>query len=155
MIDPQRYPRLSRIALPEDLRQFPEAELPAIAEELRAYLVDTVSSVGGHFGAGLGVIELTLALHRVFDSPRDIILWDTGHQAYVHKLVTGRFGDFDDLRQPGGLSGYPCRAESAHDWIENSHASTVLSYAHGIDVAQRVTGQKRRVVAVMSTFGRR
>lgn len=87
----------------------------------------------GHLGSNLGAVELTLALHRVFDSPNDIILWDTGHQAYVHKLVTGRQRSaFDSLRQPGGLSGYPSRTESSHDWIENSHASTVLSYAHGL-----------------------
>ncbi len=91
----------------------------------------------GHLGSNLGVVELTLALHRVFDSPDDIILWDTGHQAYVHKIVTGRRDDFATLRQAGGLSGYPSRAESEHDWIENSHASTVLSYAYGLATAEQ------------------
>ena len=90
---------------------------------------------GGHLGSNLGAVELTLAVHRVFDSPDDIVLWDTGHQAYVHKIVTGRRDDFGGLRQAGGLSGYPCRAESEHDWVENSHASTILSYAHGIATA--------------------
>ena len=105
---------------------------------------------GGHLGSNLGVVELTLALHRVFDSPRDVLLWDTGHQAYVHKIVTGRQEGFGRLRQAGGLSGYPCRAESEHDWVENSHASTILSYAHGLAVALRLHGERaRRVVAVV------
>ena len=103
-------------------------------------------------GSNLGVVELTLALHLVFDSPQDIILWDTGHQAYVHKMLTGRLDQFKTLRQPGGLSGYPSREESPHDWIENSHASTVLSYAHGLATAQEATGgDQRRVVAVWAT----
>src|SRR5690606_35080834 len=107
------------------------------------------SPAGGHLGSNLGAVELTLALHRVFDSPRDIVLWDTGHQAYVHKLVTGRKGSFGSLRQAGGLSGYPSRSESEHDWIENSHASTVLSYAHGISAAVHLKGLDRKVVAVI------
>ncbi|MGZ4694699.1 MAG: 1-deoxy-D-xylulose-5-phosphate synthase, partial [Acidimicrobiales bacterium] len=113
-------------------------------------LVRTVSKTGGHLGPNLGVVELTLALHRVFDSPNDRILWDTGHQAYVHKLLTGRQAEFTGLRQAGGLSGYPSRAESPHDWIENSHASTSLSYAHGLSVAmERAQRSDRRVVAVI------
>src|SRR5262249_20808536 len=100
--------------------------------------VDAVSKTGGHLGSNLGVVELTLALHRVFDSPHDRLLWDTGHQAYVHKIVTGRRDDFGALRQAGGLSGYPSRAESPHDWVETSHASTIVSYAHGLAVAQQV-----------------
>ena len=96
------------------------------------------------------MVELTLAVHRVFDSPRDVLLWDTGHQAYVHKMVTGRRDRFDDLRQAGGLSGYPSRAESEHDWIENSHASTILCYAHGLAEARKLRGDdERRVVAVI------
>jgi 1-deoxy-D-xylulose-5-phosphate synthase len=140
---------LESINDPADLRGLSRAELSELATEIRAFIVDTVSKNGGHLGSNLGVVELTLALHRVFDSPRDIILWDTGHQAYVHKLVTGRGADFDHLRQAGGLSGYPCREESEHDWIENSHASTVLSYAHGLDTAQRLSGGHRRIVAVI------
>src|SRR5213592_397385 len=97
----------------------------------------------------LGAVELTLALHRAFDSPRDVILWDTGHQAYVHKLVTGRRDQFPTLRQAGGLSGYPSRHESEHDWVENSHASTILSYAHGFATSMALTGQDRRVIAVV------
>jgi 1-deoxy-D-xylulose-5-phosphate synthase len=140
---------LESINDPADLRALNRAELSELATEIRAFIVDTVSKNGGHLGSNLGVVELTLALHRAFDSPHDIILWDTGHQAYVHKLVTGRCTGFDGLRRAGGLSGYPCREESEHDWIENSHASTVLSYAHGLDTAQRLTGGDRRIVAVI------
>jgi 1-deoxy-D-xylulose-5-phosphate synthase len=142
---------LDTITGPADLRALSYAELDELASEIRQFIVDAVSNVGsGHLGSNLGAVELTLALHRVFDSPRDIILWDTGHQAYVHKLVTGRKDAFADLRQAGGLSGYPCRTESEHDWIENSHASTVVSYAHGLAVAQEAEGgEARRVVAVL------
>ncbi len=114
-------------------------------------IVEQVNDSGGHLGSNLGAVELTLALHRVFDSPHDMILWDTGHQAYVHKLVTGRPRRFPTLRQQGGLSGYPSRTESEHDWIENSHASTVLSYAHGLATAQELQGEVRqhRIVAVI------
>ena len=104
MIDSQRYPRLSRIQVPADLRRFPEEELPAIAEELRAYLIEQVALVGGHFGAGLGVIELTVALHYLYQTPADRIVWDVGHQCYPHKLLTGRKDRFHTLRQKDGLS---------------------------------------------------
>ena len=117
---------------PAALRAMDEADLVALAEEVRGFLVEKVARTGGHLGPNLGVVELTLALHRVFDSPRDAIVWDTGHQSYVHKIVTGRAADFDSLRQGGGLSGYPSRSESEHDIVENSHASTALSYADGI-----------------------
>ena len=108
-----------------------------------------MTATGGHLGSNLGVVELTLALHRTFDSPKDVLLWDTGHQAYVHKLVTGRRSAFTQLRQAGGLSGYPNRTESEHDWVENSHASTILSYAHGLASAFELQGKDRRVVAVV------
>jgi 1-deoxy-D-xylulose-5-phosphate synthase len=140
---------LESINCPEDLRRLPSDQLPTLAEEIRDFIVRAVSVTGGHLGSNLGAVELTLALHRVFDSPRDILLWDTGHQAYVHKLLTGRRGEFVSLRQEGGLSGYPSRRESAHDWIENSHASTVLSYAHGLATAVARTRSDRRVVAVI------
>src|ERR1019366_3497654 len=104
----------------------------AFAVALGSFIIESVITTGGHLGSNLGAVELTLAVHRVFDSPRDVILWDTGHQAYVHKLLTGRRFGFKTLKQAGGMSGYPNRAESEHDWIENSHASTALSYAHGI-----------------------
>ena len=120
-----------------------------MAAEIRSFIVQAVSVTGGHLGSNLGAVELTLALHRVFDSPTDIVLWDTGHQAYVHKLVTGRQGMFTSLRQPGGLSGYPSRAESDHDWVENSHASTILSYAHGVATAVEAQHLDRTVVAVI------
>ena len=141
--------RLDSIRTPADLRDLGPAELRALSTEIRSRLVEAVDRSGGHLGSNLGAVELTIALHRAFDSPNDIILWDTGHQAYVHKMLTGRLADFDTLRQPGGLSGYPSRAESDHDWIENSHASTVLSYAHGLATAQAATGGGRRVVAVI------
>ncbi|MBV9368600.1 MAG: 1-deoxy-D-xylulose-5-phosphate synthase, partial [Frankiales bacterium] len=135
---------------PAELKALPPDALPALAEEIRAALVDAVCRTGGHLGPNLGVVELTIALHRVFDSPHDVLLWDTGHQAYVHKMLTGRLADFASLRQPGGLSGYPSRAESEHDWIENSHASTALSYADGIAKAFALRGETdRSVVAVV------
>ena len=142
---------LDTITGPADLRELSYPELEQLATEIRQFIVDAVSHVGsGHLGSNLGAVELTLALHRVFDSPRDIILWDTGHQAYVHKIVTGRKDEFTSLRQAGGLSGYPSRDESEHDWIENSHASTVVSYAHGLAVAQEAEGgDRRRIVAVL------
>jgi 1-deoxy-D-xylulose-5-phosphate synthase len=141
---------LDSISSPADLKVLDAAELVELAVEIRELIVRTVSESGsGHLGSNLGAVELTLAIHRVFDSPRDAILWDTGHQAYVHKLVTGRADRFDTLRTAGGLSGYPSRAESEHDWIENSHASTVLSYAYGVATAFEQRGLDRRVVAVL------
>ena len=141
--------RLDSIRTPDDLHQLGPDELRSLAAEIRERIVETVGRTGGHLGSNLGAVELTLALHRVFDSPRDAILWDTGHQTYVHKLLTGRNGEFDGLRQPGEMSGYPSRAESSHDWIENSHASTVLAYAHGLATADATRGGSRRVVAVI------
>ena len=141
---------LPGINSPSDLRSLSAENLEALAAEIRVALVDYVTKTGGHLGPNLGVVELTLALHRVFDSPKDPILWDTGHQSYVHKMVTGRANDFDTLRQEGGLSGYPSRAESIHDVIENSHASTALSYADGIAKAFEIHGESdRHVVAVV------
>jgi 1-deoxy-D-xylulose-5-phosphate synthase len=134
---------------PAAVRRLRPDELVRLAAEIRAFLIDAISSTGGHLGSNLGVVELTLALHRVFDSPRDQLVWDTGHQAYVHKLLTGRAPDFDGLRQAGGLSGYPNRTESAHDLVENSHASTALSYAYGLVRAHRLRGDDRRVVAIV------
>ncbi|HVE73915.1 MAG TPA: 1-deoxy-D-xylulose-5-phosphate synthase [Mycobacteriales bacterium] len=140
---------LSEVRNPADLKALQPGQLPALAAEIRDFLVDAVSLTGGHLGPNLGVVEITLALHRVFDSPRDRLLWDTGHQAYVHKILTGRQAGFATLRQQGGLSGYPSRAESEHDLIENSHASTALSYADGMARAYRLRGEKRHVVAVV------
>jgi 1-deoxy-D-xylulose-5-phosphate synthase len=140
---------LTRIRGPRDLDRLTPGQLTDLAEEIRAFLVDAVSRTGGHLGPNLGVVELTIALHRVFDSPRDRILFDTGHQSYVHKLLTGR-QDFSRLRSKGGLSGYPSRAESEHDVIENSHASTVLGYADGLAKANQLSGRgDRPVVAVI------
>jgi 1-deoxy-D-xylulose-5-phosphate synthase len=140
---------MESINSPADLKALGAPELEQLAHELRTFIVKAVSETGGHLGSNLGVVELTLALHRVFDSPKDILLWDTGHQAYVHKIVTGRRDDFIRLRQEGGLSGYPNRRESPHDWVENSHASTILSYAHGLAQAVESEGTDRRIVAVI------
>ncbi|HJP76649.1 MAG TPA: 1-deoxy-D-xylulose-5-phosphate synthase [Pseudonocardiaceae bacterium] len=134
---------------PDDLKRLDHEELARLADEIRSFLVAKVSRTGGHLGPNLGVVELTMALHRVFDSPHDAILWDVGHQAYVHKILTGRQDGFDDLRQREGLSGYPSRAESEHDFIENSHASTGLSYADGLAKAFQLAGARRHVVVVV------
>jgi len=142
-------PILDRITSPADLRTLSDAELRALAEEIRQFLVASVSKTGGHLGPNLGVVELTLALHRVFDSPRDRILWDTGHQAYVHKLLTRPREGFARLRKLGGMSGYPNRSESEHDFIENSHASTGLSYAAGMAEALQRQGRDDQVVVVV------
>ncbi len=136
---------LEKITCPADLRSLSEPELDELAQEIRDFIVGAVARTGsGHLGSNLGVVELTLAIHRVFDSPTDKILWDTGHLAYVHKLVTGRQAGFEQLRKAGGMSGYPCRDESEHDWIENSHASTVLSYAHGLALAAEQQAEQAR-----------
>ena len=141
---------LETISGPDDLRKLDADELAMLAAEIRAFIVRSVAVTGGHLGSNLGAVELTLAVHRVFNSPRDVILWDTGHQAYVHKIVTGRRDGFATLRQGGGLSGYPSRAESPHDWVENSHASTILSYAHGISAGiQRSSTPDRKTVAII------
>ncbi|WP_371784417.1 1-deoxy-D-xylulose-5-phosphate synthase [Streptosporangium subroseum] len=141
---------LESVKGPRDLKLLSADELPQLAVEIRDLLISSTARAGGHLGPNLGVVELTIALHRVFDSPHDRILWDTGHQAYVHKMLTGRAGQFDTLRQEGGLSGYPSRSESEHDVIENSHASTALSYADGLAKAYKVRGESdRAVVAVI------
>ncbi|MDG9689392.1 1-deoxy-D-xylulose-5-phosphate synthase [Streptomyces mutabilis] len=139
---------LENIRGPRDLKALSEAELGRLSDEIRDFLVHAVARTGGHLGPNLGVVELTVALHRVFESPADRILWDTGHQSYVHKILTGR-QDFSKLRGKGGLSGYPSREESEHDVIENSHASTVLGWADGLAKARRVRGEHGHVVAVI------
>nr|WP_294694030.1 1-deoxy-D-xylulose-5-phosphate synthase [uncultured Friedmanniella sp.] len=138
---------LSTLHSPQDLRALAPDQLDQLSTEIRQFLVENVSQTGGHLGPNLGVVELTLALHRVFDSPQDPFVFDTGHQSYVHKILTGRQPDFPTLRQRGGLSGYPSRAESEHDWVENSHASTALSYAEGLAKAKRLQGLPGTVVA--------
>ncbi|MFM8847416.1 MAG: 1-deoxy-D-xylulose-5-phosphate synthase N-terminal domain-containing protein, partial [Actinomycetota bacterium] len=141
---------LDDLRQPSDLRRLSYPEIDDLAGEIRDFIVQAVATNSGHLGSNLGAVELTLALHRVFESPRDAILWDTGHQAYVHKIVTGRAAGFERLRQADGLSGYPSREESKHDFIENSHASTVLSYAYGLAVARdNGTAEHRHIVAVI------
>ncbi|CAM5620628.1 1-deoxy-D-xylulose-5-phosphate synthase [Streptomyces xanthochromogenes] len=139
---------LENIRGPQDLQALDQAELGELAQEIREFLIPAVARTGGHLGPNLGVVELSIALHRAFESPVDRILWDTGHQSYVHKLLTGR-QDFSKLRTKGGLSGYPSRAESEHDVIENSHASTVLGWADGLAKANEVLGRDGHVVAVI------
>jgi 1-deoxy-D-xylulose-5-phosphate synthase len=140
---------LEAITGPQDLRRLDDRQLDELAAEIRDELVRTCAPRGGHLGPNLGVVELTLALHRVFESPRDKVVFDTGHQAYVHKMLTGRADQFDSLRTEGGLSGYPSRSESEHDLVENSHASTSLSYADGLAKAYAIRGEDRHVVAVI------
>ena len=146
---------LPSINSPEDIKHLSYAELNELAVEIREFVIAAVTKTGGHLGSNLGVVELTLALHRIFTSPSDVVLWDTGHQTYVHKLLTGRRDGFDRLRKRDGISGYPNRTESEHDWIESSHASTALSYAHGLSVAMQQRGElvghggNRRIVAVV------
>lgn len=141
---------LEKVRGPADLQHLSQQQLIDLAAEIRQVLIHKVAATGGHLGPNLGVVELTLALHRVFDSPHDPIVFDTGHQAYVHKMLTGRQADFDTLRKKGGLSGYPSRAESEHDWVESSHASAALSYADGLAKAFELTGHRNRhVVAVV------
>jgi 1-deoxy-D-xylulose-5-phosphate synthase len=140
---------LDGIRSPADLRDLDDDRLDQLAADIRRVLIDTVAANGGHLGSNLGAVELTIALHRVLDSPTDAIVWDTGHQAYTHKLLTGRRARFPTLRRPRGLTGYPNRAESPHDWVENSHASTALSYAYGLAAARRQAGHAGRVVAVV------
>jgi 1-deoxy-D-xylulose-5-phosphate synthase len=140
---------LADITSPADVRALPSASLGPLASEIRSFLISKVHRTGGHLGPNLGAVELTIAVHRVFSSPVDVVLFDTGHQSYVHKMLTGRVSDFDSLRQAGGMSGYPSAAESAHDVIENSHASTALSYADGLAKAFELAGTDRRVVAIV------
>ena len=140
---------IEQIKSPKDLAALSPADLNALAAEIRAFLIDKVTKTGGHLGPNLGVVELTIAIHRTFDSPKDVVLFDTGHQSYVHKILTGRSEGFDLLRQKGGLSGYPSRGESKHDVIENSHASTALSWGDGISRGFSLTGQSDRHVVVV------
>ncbi|GAB3644603.1 1-deoxy-D-xylulose-5-phosphate synthase [Glycomyces tarimensis] len=147
--EPEMGPLLSSIGRLADFKSLEEAELPRLADEIREFLIDAVARTGGHIGPNLGVVELTMAIHRVFDSPHDQVVFDTGHQSYVHKVLTGRADGFGALRRRGGLAGYPNQAESPHDLVENSHASTALSYADGLAKAHALNGSDRHVVAVV------
>ncbi|WP_203322663.1 1-deoxy-D-xylulose-5-phosphate synthase [Pseudoxanthomonas beigongshangi] len=149
MIDPARYPRLSRIETPADLRRFEESELPAIAEELRGYLIESVGKSGGHFGAGLGVIELTVALHYLYETPVDRLVWDVGHQCYPHKILTGRRDQIHTVKQKDGVAPFPKREESEYDTFGVGHSSTSISAALGMAVALAQKGDDRKVVAVI------
>ena len=146
---PAPHGLLSRISSPADVKALAPEQLDPLAAEIRAFLIEHISQTGGHLGPNLGVVELTIAVHRVFDSPTDPIVFDTGHQSYVHKMLTGRQDQFATLRQKGGLSGYPSPAESEHDWVENSHASTALSYADGLAKAIRLQHRPGTVLALV------
>ena len=143
------YPLLSRVNLPDELRRLPPSQLSQLAEELRRYLIDTVSRTGGHLAAGLGVVELTIALHYVFQTPEDRLVWDVGHQAYPHKILTGRREQMHGLRQRGGISGFPKRSESDYDTFGTGHSSTSIGAALGMAAAARQKGDRRKVVAVI------
>ena len=145
---PQSYPLLASLDLPADLDGLDERALADLSDEIRSFMLEVISQNGGHLSPNLGVVELTIALHTVFDSPTDRIIWDVGHQSYPHKLLTGRAGEFPTLRQDSGMSGYPSRSESEHDLVENSHASTSLSYATGLALA-REEGDSSYIVAVI------
>ena len=149
MIDPTRYPRLSRIQTPHDLRRFDEAELVAVADELRAYLIESVGRSGGHFAAGLGVIELTVALHFLFETPVDQLVWDVGHQTYPHKILTGRRDSIHTVKQKDGVAPFPKREESEYDTFGVGHSSTSISAALGMAIANQARGDKRKAVAVI------
>src|SRR3954468_11982938 len=149
MNDLSRYPYLAQIESPEDLRRFPDDELPAIADELRRYLIEAVASSGGHFGAGLGVVELTVALHHVFDTPRDRLVWDVGHQCYPHKILTGRRDRITTIKKKDGLAPFPKREESEYDTFGVGHSSTSVSAALGMAIAAQRKGDERKVVAVI------
>jgi 1-deoxy-D-xylulose-5-phosphate synthase len=142
-------PHLDMIERPEDLRRLPEGDLGQVAAELRAELIEAVSVTGGHLGAGLGVVELTVALHHVFDTPRDKLIWDVGHQAYPHKILTGRRSRMRTLRQGGGLSGFTKRAESDYDPFGAAHSSTSISAGLGMAVARDLSGERHNVIAVI------
>src|SRR6478609_5630081 len=149
MIDSQRYPRLARIETPADLRKFDERELPEVARELREYLIESVAGAGGHFGAGLGVIELTVALHYLYNTPADRLVWDVGHQCYPHKILTGRRDTIHTVKKKDGVAPFPRREESEYDTFGVGHSSTSISAALGMAVALQHKGDPRRVVAVI------
>ena len=140
---------LKRIDSPQALKALDAAKLPALCAEIREFLVENVSRTGGHLSSNLGTVELTVALHRVFDSPQDEFIWDVGHQCYTHKILTGRAGGFAALRQQGGLSGFPCPAESEHDIFVAGHGNTSISAAIGLAQAKRIRGEKGKVIAIV------
>ena len=149
MIDSARYPRLARIQTPDDLRTFDESELRAVADELRAYLIESVGKSGGHFAAGLGVIELTVALHYLYQTPVDQLVWDVGHQTYPHKILTGRRDQIHTVKQKDGVAPFPKREESEYDTFGVGHSSTSISAALGMAIARQTEGDDRKVVAVI------
>src|SRR3546814_8734061 len=153
MTDIPGYALLGRIQTPDDLRKLPAAQLPTLAVEMRRYLIETLGRIGGHFAANLGTVELSLALHVCFDTPHDRIVWDVGHQAYPHKILTGRRAQLETIRRLGGLAPFCLRAESEYDSFGVGHSSTSISAAAGMAAGARVKGERRRVVAVIGDGG--
>src|SRR5438128_8755289 len=149
MTDFEQYPYLKNISYPEDLRKLPESDLRAASDDVREYLIDTISQIGGHFGAGLGVVELTVALHYVFDTPKDKLIWDVGHQAYPHKILTGRKELLHTIRKKDGLAPFLRRDESEYDVFGAGHASTSISAALGIATARDFSGEYFKIVAII------
>ena len=149
MIDEQKYPILSRVDYPSDIRQLSLPQLKQLCTDIREYMVDTISEIGGHFGGGLGTVELTVAIHKVFNTPHDLVVWDTGHQAYPHKILTGRKEALNRIRQYGGISGFLKRSESEYDTFGAGHASTSISAALGMATAKSITKVDKKVVAVI------
>src|SRR6185312_1532119 len=147
--DPKRYPHLAHIETPDDLRKVPETELDDVAREVRAYLIESVSTSGGHFGAGLGVVELTVALHWLFDTPNDRLVWDVGHQCYPHKILTGRRDRITTIKKKDGLAPFPKREESEYDTFGVGHSSTSIGAALGMAIAAQRNGDHRKIVAVI------
>src|SRR5690349_12750100 len=153
MTDIPGYALLGRVNTPADLRRLPEGELTALAMEMRRYLIETLGRIGGHFAANLGTVELSIALHRVFDTPDDRLIWDVGHQAYPHKMLTGRRARLETIRRHGGLAPFLHRDESEYDVFGAGHSSTSISAATGIAAAAKLKGEKRRVVAIIGDGG--
>ena len=149
MIDEQKYPILSKVDYPSDIRQLSLPQLKQLCTDIREYMVDTISEIGGHFGGGLGTVELTVAIHKVFNTPHDLVVWDTGHQAYPHKILTGRKEALNRIRQFGGISGFLKRSESEYDTFGAGHASTSISAALGMATAKNITKVDKKVVAVI------
>ncbi|MCW9098297.1 MAG: thiamine pyrophosphate-dependent enzyme, partial [Ignavibacteriaceae bacterium] len=149
MISEEKYPVLSKVNYPSDIRQLSLPQLKQLCSDIREYMVDTISEIGGHFGGGLGTVELTVAIHKVFNTPHDLVVWDTGHQAYPHKILTGRKEALNRIRQLGGISGFLKRSESEYDTFGAGHASTSLSAALGMAVARDIRKEDRKVVAVI------
>ena len=153
MANKEQFPRLMTINSPKDLRQLREEELPALASEIREFMVESLDQIGGHFGASMGVVELTIALHYIFNTPDDRIVWDVGHQAYIHKILTGRRDRLNTIKQPNGLAPFPKRDESEYDNFGTGHSSTSIGAALGMAIANQLDHHDRKCIAVIGDGG--